>query len=221
MSEFQKETSNRISSNEASKFILSEEEINKLIISAKGLRDRLLIEMLIFLGARRGEIILVRRCDIDLEKQIVRVPTLKRRGDPYLHLRTVPIINESFSRDLEYYMQITDLQFKPSQYEKLLRHSNNRSGDGLSTIRVNQILDKVAKQANVVNPNLNRKHLNPHCLRHSFVRFARKKGMDIKAISQIVGHQSVQVTYDVYGSFSDDDLIEESQKLKGYTEVKK
>ena len=219
MSEFQKKPSNRISSNEASKFILSEEEINKLIISAKDLRDRLLIEMLVFTGARRAEIILVRRLDIDLDKNIIRMPTVKRRGDPYSHLRTVPIINEAFRRDLEYYMQITDLQFKPSQYEKLLRHSNNRSGEGLSTIRINQILKEISERAKVSHPNRNRKNLNPHCLRHSFCRVAIRRGMNIKSVSQILGHKSVAVTLDIYGSFSDDELVEESKKMKGYGET--
>lgn len=218
MSEFNREKFSKMTSSEASKYQLNDEEINRLINATKDLRDRLVVEMLVYLGARRGEIVLVRRLDVDLEKNRVRVPTLKRKGDPYLFLRTVPIISESFKRDLEYYLKITDLQFKPSQYEKLLRHSTNRYGDGLTTCRVNQILQKVAEKANVTSPNPNRKHLNPHCLRHSYVRNARKRGMDIKAISQIVGHQSVSVTYDVYGSFSDEELAEESKKLIGYGE---
>jgi len=201
----------------ASIYSLSEEEIRKLIQSTENIRDRLVVELLAFTGCRRGELVLLRRCDVDLKKDIIRMPTIKRRsGTPYDNCRTIPIINEGLKRDLEYYLNITDLQFKPSGYNKLIRSNQLRKKDGVDGVRINQILSETARKSNVVSPNPQRKHVHPHMFRHNFVRYARRYGLNFKAISQIIGHKSVATTMDLYGIPDEEELKFEAEKMKKY-----
>ena len=199
----------------ASIYRLREEEIKKIINAAENIRDRLIVELLAFSGCRRGELVLLGRCDVDLDKGIIRMPTIKRRtGTPYENCRTIPIINEGLKRDLEYYLKITDLQFKPSGYNKLIRSNQQRNKDGLSEVRINQILAKVAEKAGVRSPNPNRKYVNPHALRHSFIRLARSKNLNFKVISEMAGHCSINSTFDLYGTPDEEEIIEECKKLR-------
>ena len=206
---------------EASKYQLTEDEVHKLISTANNRRNRLIIELLAFTGCRRGELILLRRMDINLEKNIIRMPTIKRRkGTPYENCRTVPIISEKLKMDLEFYLEVTDLKYKPSRYSRLLQRVQNRNENGLTDVRINQIVADISDKAGVKSPNPHRKHVHPHMFRHNFVRFARRYGLNHKAISQIIGHQSVATTMDLYGIPDENELIEEASKMRGYGEVK-
>ena len=202
---------------EASKYQLTEEEVHRLISTAKNRRNRLIIELLVFTGCRRGELVLLRRMDVNLERNILRMPTIKRRkGTPYENCRTVPIINEKLKMDLESYLEVTELKYKPSGYSRLLQSIQDRSEDGLTDVRINQIVADISENAGVKSPNPHRKHVHPHMFRHNFVRFARRYGLNFKVISQIIGHQSVATTMDLYGIPDENELIEEASKMRKY-----
>lgn len=217
MGEFRKETQG----SKASTYHLNEAEIHKMISVASNRRDRLIIELLVFTGCRRGELILLRRCDILIEKGIIQMPTIKRRaGSPYENCRTVPIINDRLKLDLEAYLDITEAKYKPSGYSKLIQSNQHRNKDGIDVVRVNQIVADIADRAGVKSPNPNRKHVHPHMFRHNFVRYARRFGLNFKVISQIIGHGSVATTFDIYGIPDEEEIINEAKKMKGYGESK-
>ncbi len=213
MSEFKKETQG----SKASTYHLNEEEIQKMITVATNRRDRLIIELLAFTGCRRGELVLLRRCDIRLDKGIIQMPTIKRHeGSPYENCRTVPIINDRLKLDLEAYLDITEAKYKPSGYSKLIQSDQRRNKNDIHVVRVNQIVAEIADQAGVKSPNPNRKHVHPHMFRHNFVRYARRFGLNFKVISQIIGHGSVATTFDIYGIPDEEEIINEAKKMKGY-----
>ena len=74
---------NRTERAQASMFSLSEKEIRMMIDSADNIRDRLIIELLAFTGARRKELVLIRVKDLDLENDRIYIATLKRRCNPF------------------------------------------------------------------------------------------------------------------------------------------
>lgn len=216
--EFKKETMG----SKASTYQLTEEEIHRMIMAVTNRRDRLIIELLAFTGCRRGELVLLRRCDILLEKGIIQMPTIKRRqGTPYENCRTVPIINDKLKLDLDAYLEITEAKYKPSGYSKLIQSNQQRDKDGLDEVRVNQIVAEIADRAGIVSPNPNRKHVHPHMFRHNFVRYARRFGLNFKVISQIIGHGSVATTFDIYGIPDESEIINEAKKMEGYGEITK
>lgn len=57
-----------------------------------------------------------------------------------------------------------------------------------------QTLDKAKITASVT----------PHSMRHSFATRLLEKGADIKTISEILGHKSIQITLDIYSHISVD-----------------
>jgi site-specific recombinase XerD len=65
---------------------------------------------------------------------------------------------------------------------------------------VNKIVRRAAERAGVKSPDPTKKGVNPHLLRHSFGRHWLDAGGDLRALSYMLGHSSVAVTADVYGS---------------------
>jgi integrase len=43
------------------------------------------------------------------------------------------------------------------------------------------------------------KHATPHMLRHTTVVWSLAAGVRIEVVSEMLGHASIQITYDVYG----------------------
>jgi len=195
---------------------IKQDEIEKMIRVANNRRDRLIIMLLVYTGCRRGELVLIRRMDVLIDRNIIHVPTIKRRGNPYENLRSVPIFNDKLKLELEAYLEITDIKFKPSGFSRLIQGKYKRDKDGIDVVRVNQIIAELAKKVNVVSPNPNRKHVHPHMFRHNFVRYARKYGLNFKAISQIIGHKSVATTMDLYGIPDEQELKSEAEKMREY-----
>ena len=52
-------------------------------------------------------------------------------------------------------------------------------------------LDYILKKANI-------NHKGLHVLRHTFASMLFKKGVDIKTVSELLGHEEVRVTYNTY-----------------------
>lgn len=197
---------------EASKFALSEEEIRKMINSADNIRDRLVVELLAYTGARRKEIVLIRVSNVDLENDRIFIPTVKRRDDPEKMLRQVPIIDSRLKQDLQTYIELWIAKYKLGENDRLIQQQQVRSVDGINPVRVNQIVAKIGEKAGIKSPNPNRKHVHPHQFRHSFVRFTRKYGLDFKVIQEIVGHASISTTFNMYGTPSWDKIKSEAQQ---------
>jgi integrase len=47
------------------------------------------------------------------------------------------------------------------------------------------------------------KRFTPHMLRHTCVVWALAQGARIEKVSEMLGHSSIQITYDIYGGLLD------------------
>ncbi|MCD8369356.1 MAG: site-specific integrase [Clostridiales bacterium] len=54
----------------------------------------------------------------------------------------------------------------------------------------------------------------PHSARHSFTSLAYSAGMDVKAVSQVLGHASVSVTLDTYTHLTEEKLKEQEEAIQ-------
>ncbi|MCH8984404.1 MAG: tyrosine-type recombinase/integrase [Acidobacteria bacterium] len=55
-----------------------------------------------------------------------------------------------------------------------------------------------------------------HSLRHTFVKLAKKKGINPWLIKEMAGHKSIAVTMDIYGIDTDaEDLVKAASQLSG------
>ena len=81
-----------------------------------------------------------------------------------------------------------------------------REGNPVRPRTLRNVLDAVLKRAGLKNAGL-------HSLRHTFASILFAKGVPVKIVSEILGHNSVQVTIDIYIHVIPDDKAKAMQLL--------
>lgn len=164
---------------------LSENEINELITSidpshSQGERNRAILETMYSCGLRVSEIILLKISDLFFEEGFVRVIG---KGNKQ---RFVPIHSIAQKYILSYCNHNRN-QIKPQKgFEDTV--FLNRRGKELSRQMIFIILKDLA-----IKIKLSKK-ISPHTLRHSFATHLLKNGADLRAIQQMLGHESITTT---------------------------
>ena len=164
---------------------LSEDEINELIIAIdlshpQGERNRTIIETMYSCGLRVSELVTLKISDLFFEEGFIKVTGKgnKERFVP-IHYRAQKYIS----------MYITEIRshLKTTKgFEDTL--FLNRRGKGLTRQMIFTILKDLT-----IKINLNKK-ISPHTLRHSFATHLLKNGADLRAIQQMLGHESITTT---------------------------
>lgn len=168
--------------------VLSIDEIDRLIAvidlsRPDGHRNKAIIETLYGCGLRVSELIGLRLTDIFEKEGFVRV---KGKGDKE---RLVPISNTALQA-IEYYkeQQRNHLQIDEKAQDVLYL---NRRGGSLSRIMIFNITKKLAEKAGI------RKTISPHTFRHSFATHLVEGGADLRAVQEMLGHESI-ITTEIY-----------------------
>ena len=164
---------------------LSEDEINELITAVdlshpQGERNRTILETMYSCGLRVSELITLKISDLFFEEGFIKVTGKgnKERFVP-IHYRAQKYIS----------MYITEVRshLKTTKgFEDTL--FLNRRGKGLTRQMIFTILKDLT-----IKINLNKK-ISPHTLRHSFATHLLKNGADLRAIQQMLGHESITTT---------------------------
>ena len=182
---------------------LSEEEINNLIdaielSTQEGERNRAMLETLYGCGLRVSELVDLKISNLYFEEDFILV---KGKGDKQ---RLVPIstINKKYitiyKNEIRCHLKIQ----KGFQDTLFL----NRRGKQLTRAMIFTIIKQLA-----VKINLN-KNISPHTFRHSFATHLLKNGADLRAIQQMLGHESITTT-EVYMHLDRSDLANVLQKF--------
>ncbi len=139
------------------------------------LRDITAIELLFSTGARISEICSLRRADVSVEDQSVKIYGKGSRE------RIVYIGNADVINILNVYINNTK-----SHAEEYLFF--NRLGRRLSEQSLRYALYDHTKKAGITQ------HITPHMFRHSFATMMLDKNVDIRYIQNILGHSSITTT---------------------------
>ena len=221
----------KIKSNKVNKKVeaLTLEEQNLLLNELSHTDDRYknVFYIALYTGMRIGEILALKKEDIDLKNKIIKVrkTITKDKNDKailgettktYNSLRDVPIIKPLFPI-------LSDLISKEDNYLFLY----NNSFIDQSTI--NTHLKKICKNANIkviINPNktvhknntikkvnLKTSSVHTHMLRHTFATRCIESGMNALVVSTILGHKNIEITLNVYTSVFNKFTIEEVNKI--------
>ncbi|AOW16314.1 site-specific tyrosine recombinase XerD [Polaribacter vadi] len=164
---------------------LSEEEINELISAvdlshSQGERNRTILETMYSCGLRVSELVTLKISDLFFEEGFIKV-TGKGNKE-----RFVPI-HYNAQKYITIYISEIRSHLKPSKgFEDTL--FLNRRGKGLTRQMIFTILKDLSAKI-----NLNKK-ISPHTLRHSFATHLLKNGADLRAIQQMLGHESITTT---------------------------
>lgn len=164
---------------------LSEEEINKLIAAvdltkAEGERNRAIIETLYSCGLRVSELTHLRISDLFFNEGFIKVTG---KGDKE---RFVPINSYTQKFISIYKNEIRNHMDIKSEASDIL--FLNRRGNQLTRAMIFTIIKQVAKRAGIT------KKISPHTFRHSFATHLLENGADLRAIQQMLGHESITTT---------------------------
>ena len=163
--------------------VLSVEEVDRLIAavdlnSAFGKRDRAMLETLYGLGLRVSELISLRISSIWTEQGFVSVIG---KGDKQ---RLVPL--GGMARDaIRDYLEVRGPVADRESSDILFL---NRFGRALTRIAVFKMIKAYAVKAGIS------KEISPHTLRHSFATHLIENGADLRAVQEMLGHESILTT---------------------------
>lgn len=164
---------------------LSEEEIEEIISQIdlskpEGERNRAMLETLYSCGLRVSELVNLKISDLFFEEGFIRVigKGNKERFVP-INLYTIKLINI-------YKDQIRSKVKAQKGFEDIL--FLNRRGKKLTRNMVFLILKDLVEKAGL------HKKVSPHTFRHSFATHLLENGADLRAIQQMLGHESITTT---------------------------
>ena len=160
-------------------------DINNLIAAidhskAEGMRNKAMLEVLYGCGLRVSELINLKLSNLHLNIEFIKVTG---KGDKE---RLVPIGAEAI-KYLNIYMneQRVHLDIKPGKEDYVFL---NRRGAPLSRVMVFIIIKDLAQNIGL------KKRISPHTFRHSFATHLIEGGADLRAIQEMLGHESITTT---------------------------
>lgn len=164
---------------------LSVEEIDVLINAIdlsmpQGERNRTILETLYSCGLRVSELIGLQLSDLFFEEDFIRVIG---KGNKQ---RFVPI-NEQTQKYINFYVNDIRLHIPVQKgFEDTL--FLNRRGKNLSRVMIFTIIKNLTEKVGF------QKKISPHTFRHSFATHLLERGADLRAIQQMLGHESITTT---------------------------
>ncbi|MBK7558832.1 MAG: site-specific tyrosine recombinase XerD [Chitinophagaceae bacterium] len=164
---------------------LSFEEIESIIAEVdlskpEGGRNKAILETLYSCGLRVTELVNLRISCLYLDIGFIRVIG---KGDKE---RLVPIGSDAikyiniYKKDIRVHINI-----KPGQEDILFL---NRRGSKLSRVMIFIMLKDLATKAGIT------KNISPHTFRHSFATHLVEGGADLRAVQEMLGHESITTT---------------------------
>ena len=164
---------------------LSLEEIDQLISAIDlshppGERNKTILETLYSCGLRVSELITLQMSDLFFEEGFIRVIG---KGDKQ---RFVPVNYETQQYIETYIEYIRSHDPVQKGFEDTL--FLNRRGKQLTRNMIFTIIKNLAIEAGI------KKKISPHTFRHSFATHLLERGADLRAIQQMLGHESITTT---------------------------
>src|SRR4030043_198127 len=168
--------------------VLSVEEID-LIISQidlskpEGQRNKTMIEVLYSCGLRVSELIGLKLSNVYSDQGFIRVIG---KGDKE---RLVPIGSKAIHEIGFYLIDRNKLPVISRESEDIL--FLNRRGRKLTRVMVFTIIKDLVKKSGI------KKNISPHTFRHSFATHLIDGGADLRAVQEMLGHESI-ITTEIY-----------------------
>jgi integrase/recombinase XerD len=179
--------------------VLSIAEIDRMIdeidlSKPEGHRNKAIIETLYGCGLRVSELVNLRLTDIHYEEGFVVVTG---KGNKQ---RLVPVGGKAIKEINIYKMDRNSIPVIHDQNVLFL----NRRGSKLTRAMIFTIIKELAAKAGIM------KNISPHTFRHSFATHMIEAGADLRAVQEMLGHESI-LTTEIYThidrSFLRDTLI--------------
>jgi len=165
--------------------VLSFEEIENIIAqidlsTAEGTRNKAILETLYSCGLRVSEAVHLKLSQLYLDIGFIRVIGKGNKE------RLVPI-GSSAIKYISIYNDTIRVHQKPQKGEEDILFLNRR-GKRLSRVMIFLIIKDLVKKAGI------EKTISPHTFRHSFATHLVEGGADLRAVQEMLGHESITTT---------------------------
>jgi integrase/recombinase XerD len=164
---------------------LSVDEIEAIIdqidlSSSTGQRDRAMIEVLYGCGLRVSELIELRISHVYFKEEFIRI---LGKGNKE---RLVPIGHQALKHLKIYIKEVRSHgKIDPKYTDHVFL---NHFGRRISRVSVFHLVKKLTQQAGI------KKNISPHTFRHSFASHLVDAGADLRAVQNLLGHESITTT---------------------------
>lgn len=165
--------------------VLSFDEIEKIIAQIdlskpEGGRNKAILETMYSCGLRVSEVVNLKLSNLYLDVGFIRVIG---KGDKE---RLVPVGSDAVKYINIYRNDIrVHIAIEPGQEDFLFL---NRRGSKLSRVMIFLIIKELCRMAGIT------KNISPHTFRHSFATHLVEGGADLRAVQEMLGHESITTT---------------------------
>lgn len=161
----------------------------------QGQRNRAIVEILYGCGLRVSELTGLQLTDVFWEERFLRVRGKNNKE------RLTPMGDEA-AKHLQWYL-VHERSALPQIHDANIVFLNRR-GKALSRVMVFMLVKEFAAAAGIA------KNVSPHTFRHTFATHLVEGGADLKAVQDMLGHESITTT-EIYTHLSADYLRETVQ----------
>lgn len=183
---------------------LTEHELQIYKTKVDNPKHKLVIDVLLYTGVRVSEMINLKWKDVDFQKRVIQVKSLKKRSDKEV-IRKIPISEELFKTFTTYLRDCPKLQA-----DHYIFTSPSKENEPLRRETINWILKSVAKKHNITPAY-------PHKFRHTFATNMRRTGSELHTISSLLGHENYNTTL-IYSHITEEE--KEEAFVRAYKESK-
>ena len=145
--------------------------------SKKGMRDKVILELLYATGIRVSELVHIKTQDLDM-----KLPGVKVLGKGNKE-RFIPF-GEFCKQSIERYLK----EFKPLNHVDHDYLIVNMQGQPITERGVRYVLNDVVKRTSGVT------NIHPHKLRHTFATHLLNQGADLRTVQSLLGHVNLSTT---------------------------
>ena len=144
-----------------------------------GYRDRLILELLYATGIRHAELCALKTNNLNFEDKTVYIKSGKGDKD-----RVVPCNDTALKFAKNYLAEIRPQLVRKPNHHLIL----NYRGQPFARPRLDQIIQQYVLKAKL------KKHVTCHTFRHTFATHLLQKGMALRHVQELLGHQDINNT---------------------------
>lgn len=153
--------------------VISEQEVEAILNASENLKHRSMLSLIYSAGLRRGELLNLKKNDIDSKRMMISIYKAKGMKD-----RMVPLSPVILDMLREYYKA-----YKPKEYL-----FEGQYGGQYSSRSLDKVLKVASQKAGI------KKNINLHMLRHSYATHLLEGGTNLRHIQELLGHKDPKTT---------------------------
>lgn len=216
--------------------ILTLDEQQRFLEAAKESRYFLLYFFDLCTGLRAGEIVALKWENVDLNNSVIKVresARLVRKYDEKGNTSDIVEVKEPKTkesiRDIPLSDQLSNLLSQHKEISTSEYVFTNMKNEMLTHDTLDKSLKVICNKAKIGEPIQRRRNkrdvieysgITFHCLRHTFATRLIENGIDVKTVSQLLGHSKTEITINRYVHSTDDSKRNAINSLSKMTSVR-